>query len=139
MIMKLHPDWPDFDLTEERWGLPQPVSDLAYALDLSPVMTAETTPRPTEPILLQDISRVDRYDISYHGSPWVRDDDVSGGSELSMTLLAELSDGRWLSVEAWNDYTGWGCQDGSELRVGDTRERVISQGLTAAARKSLGL
>jgi hypothetical protein len=84
--MKLHPDWPDFDLTEERWGLPQPVSDLAYALDLSPVMTAETTPRPTEPILLQDISRVDRYDISYHGSPWVRDDDVSGGSELSMTL-----------------------------------------------------
>lgn len=44
------------------------------------------------------------------------------GSELTFGAVVELKDGRFAYAEGWNDYTGWGCQDGVEVRFADTIE-----------------
>ena len=31
-------------------------------------------------------------------------------------FLMEMKDGRWCYVEGWCDTTGWGCQDGAEVK-----------------------
>lgn len=46
----------------------------------------------------------------------------SSGSELSFGAVLKLKDGRFAYVTGWNDYTGWGCQDGTEVRYADTIE-----------------
>lgn len=35
-------------------------------------------------------------------------------------FLLAMRDGRFAYVEGWNDYSGWGCQDGVEVRWFDT-------------------
>lgn len=132
----LHPDWPPFEVGVGRWVLPAPTDDLAYALGGGTYGTAESLSKPADVITLGQVERVIRYDVSYHGAEWTAPD--SGGSELDMVLVAELTDGRWISVEAWNDYTGWGCQDGSEVRVGATEDDVVWHGLTQEGRRRLG-
>jgi hypothetical protein len=52
--------------------------------------------------------------------------------------VGRLNDGRWFAVEAWNDYTGWGCQDSADVLAGATEEYVVYQGLGVDARKRLG-
>lgn len=41
--------------------------------------------------------------------------------------LFRLVDGRWGYVEAWNDSTGWGCQDSNAYAVSDTLDGLIPQ------------
>ncbi|MEV6504864.1 hypothetical protein AB0M61_01925 [Streptomyces sp. NPDC051642] len=62
-----------------------------------------------------------------------------GGGSTDIALLARLADGRWASCVAWSDYTGFGCQQGVDWRVNDTRELAISQGLDKESRTHLGL
>lgn len=62
-----------------------------------------------------------------------------GGGSTDIALLARLTDGRWASCVAWSDYTGFGCQQGVDWRVNDTRELAISQGLDKESRTHLGL
>lgn len=50
-----------------------------------------------------------------------------------------LSDGRFVTVSAWCDYTGWGCQDGGHAAVAATKEDAIRFGLDDAERARLGL
>lgn len=45
-------------------------------------------------------------------------------TELQLYAVVRFEDGRWGYVEAWNDYTGWGCQDGVEWNVADTAEQL---------------
>ncbi|MFA5014006.1 MAG: hypothetical protein WC549_00500 [Actinomycetota bacterium] len=37
------------------------------------------------------------------------------GTELKFGVLIELKTGHVVYVGGWNDYTGWGCQDGIEF------------------------
>jgi hypothetical protein len=53
--------------------------------------------------------------------------------------LFRLKDGRYASLEAGCDYTGWDCQSGGDANVGTTKEDVIRFGLTLDARRRLGL
>ncbi len=138
MTAALHPDWDatdslldspasDFeqaiaDDTYPRWGRAEPVSqELPEA----------------ERFKIADVEAVTRYHVTYHDEvPWAPG--RSTGTELNLLAVGRLRDGRWFSVEAWNDYTGWGCQDGSDIRVGATEEQVVRFGLSAEARSALG-
>lgn len=46
----------------------------------------------------------------------------SPGTELSFGAVLKLKDGRFAYVTGWNDYTGWGCQDGVNVRYAETIE-----------------
>jgi hypothetical protein len=48
-----------------------------------------------------------------------------------------LSDGRFVFVSAWCDYTGWGCQDGGVARVADTLDDLKRLGIDDKARARL--
>jgi hypothetical protein len=41
--------------------------------------------------------------------------------------LFRLVDGRWGYVEAWNDSTGWGCQDSNSYALADALDALIPQ------------
>jgi hypothetical protein len=99
--------------------------------------TAAFPSEKAAPLTMADVARVDAYAISYHDERWKPGD--STGSELRLTAVLELTDGRWASLEAWNDYTGWGCQDGSAVRIGADRDSVVRFGLTDEGRLALGL
>ncbi|MFI6814467.1 hypothetical protein ACIBG7_18795 [Nonomuraea sp. NPDC050328] len=88
------------------------------------------------PIAAAGVARVDAFAISYYGEPWKPG---ATGNELELYAVLELADGRWASLEAWTDYSGWGCQDGSTVRVGPDRESVVRFGLTDEGRNALGL
>lgn len=92
--------------------------------------------RRQTPIEPADIAEALRYSISYHGTEWTSGET---GTELNLYAVLRLKDGRWASLEAWNDYTGWGCQDGATVRIGATREAVTRFGLTDAGRRALGM
>lgn len=84
-----------------------------------------------------EVAEVVRWQVTYHsGSPWKPGDDT--GTELSLHAVLRLRTGQWVSVEAWNDYTGWGCQDGSVVRIGDTEDDVVWHGLSEEGRLALG-
>ncbi|GAA4075617.1 hypothetical protein [Nocardioides kongjuensis] len=129
MGRQIHPDLPEVpdDQPAHTWDYPAPLDDLAYALESA----------GEDGHTLADIAEVTDYSISYHGAPWTPGED--GGTELTLIVLARLTDGRWLAMEAWNDYTGWGCQDGVDAYVGPTREDVVTNGLTNDARSALGI
>lgn len=52
-------------------------------------------------------------------------------------VLAELNDGRWAGCEAWNDTTGWGCQDGIEWGIASDRETAWNLALSEEGRAVL--
>lgn len=134
----LHPDWV---LREGQSEYDSPEFDFRYALDHFPAYTAEPIPElltESQCVTSDDVARVDAYFVSYYSNePWKPGDER--GTELKLVAIAELKDGRWLSVEGWNDYTGWGCGEASDVRVGATRLQVIHYGLTLDARARLGL
>lgn len=137
-LKKIHRDWPEFDTAKESFDLPEPVGDLAYALEERPRVATATAPSvPTEGFQLAEIAHIERYYVQYHGSVWTPESS-DGGTELTMHLVGQLVDGRWFSVDAWNDYTGWGCQDSSDVRIGETEAQVVEFGLDKAACKLLG-
>lgn len=128
--MPLHPDFPEATTSEHRWDQPTPLDDIASAFEVAGV----------EGVTFEDIASVTHYSIDYHGVKWEpAPGDSGGGTELGMVLLGTLNDGRWFGLEAWNDYTGWGCQDNADLYVGPTREDVIANGITADGRAALGV
>jgi hypothetical protein len=134
---KLHEDWPAYDVGAASYDLPVPINDVAYALEAARHFTASVAPELVDPSTIGQGAEVARYKVRYHDADWTPDD-KGGGSELDLTIVARLTDGRWLSIEGWNDYTGWGCQDGSEVRVGTSEDDVVWNGLTAEGRTKLG-
>jgi hypothetical protein len=125
--VSIHVDFPDLPEKGTRsWDMPVPLDDIQTALEQGGGRAD-----------LWDVAEVTEYAIDYHGTPW--SPGSGGGSELGLVLVARLKDGRWLGLEAWNDYTGWGCQDGSDLYIGPTREDVIANGITNDGRSALGL
>lgn len=70
-------------------------------------------------------------------SLWATSPEGYGSTDINM--LGRLSDGRWFTVVAWSDTTGFGCQQDVDWRINSTRELAISQGLDKEARAHLGL
>lgn len=62
-----------------------------------------------------------------------------GYASRDIALVARLHDGQWATCVAWSDTSGFGCQQGVDWRVNDTRELAISQGLDKESRTHLGL
>jgi hypothetical protein len=132
-MTKLHADLPDLPAAEtikSTWDLPTPLDDIATALQQAPAAGN---------ITLWYLAEVTDVHVNYHGAQWTPEDANPGGSELQLYLVGRLHDGRWIALEAWNDYTGWGCQDGSEAYIGVTREDVIANGITNDGRSALGM
>lgn len=80
----------------------------------------------TEPFGLEDVSTI----IGY--SAGERD-------ERDWIVMGQLKDGRFFSVVAGCDYTGWDCQAGGHSNVALTLEDIIRFGLTPEERERLGL
>ena len=51
----------------------------------------------------------------------------------------ELTDGRFVSISAGCDYTGWDCQAGGSSQVAATEQDIIRFGLTDDERERLNL
>lgn len=155
-VRQLHPDWPPTETAHEPYRIDGPAGDLAYAVDYSGADfgTATGPSQRAEPFVLAEIARVARYRIAYNEtyygwdeqappdaentSLWRPDNQVDG-SELDMVLVGQLFDGRWFSLVAGNDYTGWGCAgDSADFRIGDTEAQVVEFGLDQAGRRALG-
>lgn len=68
---------------------------------------------------------------------WAVSPDGFGSTDIA--FLARLGDGRWATCVAWSDTSGFGCQQGVDWRINDSRELAISQGLDKEARAHLGL
>lgn len=138
--------WGDYDDTKSSWDFATPMSDFVTALEQGVFTTASASPERADSISVFDVKAIEREYVSYHyyhsgddNEPprsWQPGDDL--GSELDMVILAELENGMWIGVEAWNDYTGWGCQDDSAVSVG-SRDDVIRHGLSDSACLKLGL
>jgi hypothetical protein len=54
-------------------------------------------------------------------------------------MVGRLEDGRWFSIMAGCDYTGWGCQESGRSYVAATREAIEAFGLSLEERQRLGL
>lgn len=54
-------------------------------------------------------------------------------------IYGKLKDGRFFSIEAGCDYTGWDCQAGGSAWVSSTKKGIISEGLTEEARRVFGI
>jgi hypothetical protein len=135
-MTKLHKDWPEFEI---GGPLSDPMYDLDTALDEGEQKFAHAQPTPVNPrISLADVEKVTDYDISYGGIEWTPESSY-GGTELEMLVIGKLRDGRWFYVSAGNDYTGWGCQDYSDVRVARTRKQLVEQALTDSDRRALGI
>jgi hypothetical protein len=142
-VIKLHPDWPEAELPAEDGGgyyaLPVPIHDLAEALTGKHGDHKSATPIPgpvAQQIRIGQVTQVVRYYVAHNGEVWTPAS--SGGTELELIVVGRDSLGRWFSVEAGNDYTGWGCQDGSDVRIGATEDQVVKFGLTESGRERLG-
>lgn len=122
----LHPDWPAVREGERTWDQPDPIADFLTALGTA-----------GNDVTIGDVASVVAYDVTSEDGKWQPGGTVA--TELSMTILGTLRDGRWFALEAGNDYTGWGCQDFADIYVGGSREDVVTNGLTTEGRNALGL
>lgn len=53
--------------------------------------------------------------------------------------VVELDDGRFASLSAWCDYTGWGCREGGRSNVGTSLQEILQFGLDDEQRNRLGI
>ncbi len=123
------PPLPPIETIKATWDLPAPLDDIVYALERASAAGS---------IGLWHLAEITDVSISYHDATYTPENKLSG-TELQLYLVARLTDGRWIGLEAWNDYTGWGCQDGADAYIGDTRDDVIANGITNDGRSALGM
>ena len=142
-VTELPEGWEHFDPSKGVWDYESPTGDLLIALQgdsygdgagtfLDVVQMTRATP-----FKLHDIKKVHEHHVSYHGTEWRPGDGTS--SELTLVAILELQDGRWATINAWNDYTGWGCQDDSQIRIAPDRLTAIRNGLDNEGRELLGV
>jgi hypothetical protein len=122
------------------WPDEHVVYDFCEAIDGANPVTAAMAGAPTVDRITSDqVAEVAEWCVTYHGGdPYVAGSGDTG-SELDLVAILRLKDGRWASVQGWNDYTGWGCRDGSQMSIGATKEQVVRFGLDDEGRTKLGL
>lgn len=59
--------------------------------------------------------------------------------ERDWVCYGRLIDGRYFSLAAWCDYTGWDCRAGGAAQVANTREEIERFGMTNEMRERLGV
>lgn len=118
--------WPDEEL----------VYDFENALLYGETRVVGVGAAALPPITSEQVAEVVRWQVDYHGSKWEPGQDA--GSELSLHAVLRLVDGQWAAIVAGNDYTGWGCQDWSDVRVGPSEADVVRHGLDHGGRLLLG-
>ncbi len=62
-----------------------------------------------------------------------------GGGSIDIRYVGKTPTGTFIALEAWADYTGWGCQDGADLVERDTLDEVVRDGVTMEAAGLLGI
>lgn len=67
---------------------------------------------------------------------WVERGDYA---EIDMCAIMRLTKGRWATLEAYCDTTGWGCQDGGEISIGDDYQSIIYFGMGDQMRRRLNI
>lgn len=87
-------------------------------------------PEPAAPGVVVDCSPFDREDVvELFGI-------VEGENDgPEWTAYGRLRDGRFFSIAAGCDYTGWGCQSGGRSAVAATREDIERFGITDEERQ----
>jgi hypothetical protein len=112
---------------------PLVLADLRYALESSSRDIGAALPeRHPEVPPLPAFDRID--DILY----WYWDgNEPRGGTEIDLRVVFAgdllVDEGYWY-LAAWNDYTGWGCQDGASFRWAPTLTELWRFGLEAEDR-----
>lgn len=83
------------------------------------------------------LEMIDQVHAMYSSDP---EDKYHGYYDTDLAALMVLNDGRWATLHAGNDTTGWGCHgDYIHWRIFATRAEAISQGLTNESRRWLKL
>lgn len=132
----------DLSKTEERtpWPDEHVAYDFTAAIETANPVSSTTPGAPVgNPITPADVAEVTDWYVTYHEGPPYIAGSGDTGSELTLIAILRLHDGRWVALQGWNDYTGWGCQDGAEMKVGGSREQVVRFGLDDDGRRKLGL
>lgn len=80
----------------------------------------------TSPVLLKDVTEV------LHSHEGERDED-------DWICVVKLNDGRYASLIAGCDYTGWDCRSGGKCFVSNNLEQLLIYGLDDEHRNTLGI
>lgn len=114
----------EYDWIEAFGYAGDPEASCARELPTRAIGEAESL--STDPILRQNVVEIAGLSAGENDyAPWF--------------CIGRVSDGRWFSLEAWCDYTGWDCKAGGSCQVAATREAVIRFGTSAEGRKRMGL
>lgn len=82
--------------------------------------------------LSSEVAPVDIESVSHF---WATSSGFGPCSDQELVAVFKLRDGRYASVHAGNDCTGWGCQgDYVDWRIADTYQEIVEQGLTKSDR-----
>jgi len=76
----------------------------------------------TSPVLREEVAEITHLEEGENDGP-------------SWIIYGRLNGGRWFSLEASCDYTGWDCQAGGDAAVALSREDIERYGLSDSARK----
>lgn len=78
-----------------------------------------------------DRAKIRKEDVARVVAAWgTWEDDHQSWSEWEGGFLMEMRDGRTAYLWGWCDSSGWGCQDGSEMKyVDDPADRTILRGM----------
>lgn len=100
----------------------------AFACDSGDVHHADPTraSEPCESFVLDDVAEITHAVQGDNDGP-------------SWVCVGRLADGRWFTLSAWCDYTGWGCQDGCTRRIAETQAAIVRLALTDDERSRLGI
>jgi hypothetical protein len=64
---------------------------------------------------------------------------LGANDERNWWLVGQVKDGRWFSLDAGCDYTGWDCQAWGKCWVANTEEEILQFGITNEQRLEFGL
>lgn len=128
---QLHP-WPHAELADD---FSTAICGESYGGGPTKTRMVGVDGAPADRVTAYEVLKVVRWHVSYHGSTWKPGDHT--GTELSLYAVLKLRAGYWASVVAGNDYTGWGCQDFADVRIGRSEDEVVRHGLDVEGRSLL--
>lgn len=119
--------------TNEDWLADDWAQCFASTAEYTRGVLHRTAAVPTEPDPIVITPDMVTEVVRFHGTS------PEGWSSVECYAVVRLTDGRWASLSAWADTTGWGCQDGVTWHIGESQEQVERWGLDDDGRKALGI
>lgn len=62
-----------------------------------------------------------------------------GGGSIELEAMLRMKDGTFTTIDAWADYTGWGCQDSVQYRTHRSQGEAYMLGLSDRGREWFGI